>query len=165
MIPSMVLKKSDFRCKATTKRGKRCLAAATEGGLCFFHANPNKASELGRIGGKSKRQFENETADPLPSLNNPVAVQDTVSRLIGEIYAGKLNPKIGSGLAPLLNLQLRAIETTVLERRISKLEKKLAEVPARKDDENYFSNPSARRELFQKLTGRNLGAENEDDDS
>jgi len=37
-------------CRAKTKNGKPCQAAATEGGLCFFHANPKKASELGQIG-------------------------------------------------------------------------------------------------------------------
>jgi hypothetical protein len=164
LIPSMILKKFDLRCKAKTKSGKRCRAAATEGGLCFFHANPNKAAELGRIGGKSKRQFADETEDPLPTLNNPLAIQDTVSRLIGEIYEGKLNPKIASGLAPLLNLQLRAIETTDLERRIVKLEKKLADTPAKEEwDDNDVINQSPRRVLFRKLTGRELPVESKDD--
>lgn len=48
----MDAKAFDSRCKATAKTGKRCGAAATEGGLCFFHANPDKAAELGRIGGR-----------------------------------------------------------------------------------------------------------------
>jgi len=43
------------RCGAKTKEGKPCRAAATEGGLCFFHANPNKAAELGRVGGRKSR--------------------------------------------------------------------------------------------------------------
>jgi hypothetical protein len=42
--------KSRARCQATTKSGKPCGAAPMEGGLCFFQANPNKASELGRLG-------------------------------------------------------------------------------------------------------------------
>ncbi|MGO8807844.1 MAG: DUF5763 domain-containing protein [Candidatus Sulfotelmatobacter sp.] len=29
-------------CQALTKSGKPCQAAATSGGLCFFHANPCK---------------------------------------------------------------------------------------------------------------------------
>jgi hypothetical protein len=40
----------DSGCKALAKTGKPCRAAATAGGLCFFHANPAKASELGRSG-------------------------------------------------------------------------------------------------------------------
>ena len=63
----------DSRCKAKTKRGESCRAAATEGGLCFFHANPNKAAELGRIGGQKKGQARAEAAAPLPTLDNAVA--------------------------------------------------------------------------------------------
>jgi hypothetical protein len=51
-----------------------------------------------------------------------MAVRTAVSRLIEDVYAGKLNPKIASGLAPLLNLQLRAIESSDLEHRLTKLQ-------------------------------------------
>lgn len=33
-------------CKAVTKAGKPCRAAATQSGCCYFHANPAKAAEL-----------------------------------------------------------------------------------------------------------------------
>ena len=59
-----------------------------------------------------------------------------VRRLIAGIYSGKIPPKIGAGLAPLLNLQLRAIETvetTDLDRRLARLEKLLAE--AKREEE------------------------------
>lgn len=117
------------RCKAKTKSGNPCQAAATAGGLCFFHANPAKASELGRLGGRSNRHVAGENADPLPTLDNALAVRDTVARLIADVYAGKTHPRIASGLAPLLSLQLRAIETTDLEQRIAKLEKRPVETP------------------------------------
>jgi hypothetical protein len=123
---NMTPKNFDPRCKSLAKSGKRCRAAATKGGLCFFHANPNKASELGRIGGRSKRYSIGENADPLPSLDSAVAVRDTVARLITDVYAGKLHPRIAAGLAPLMNLQLRAIETADLEQRMVRIEKLLA---------------------------------------
>ena len=122
------------RCKARTKAGKPCRAAATEGGLCFFHANPNKASELGRIGGRSRRPLTVESADLLPTLDNAMAVRDTVARLIQDLLSGKLHSKVAVGLAPLLNLQFRLIEavdlqrTAEIERRLAQLEKQLAEV-------------------------------------
>jgi hypothetical protein len=115
----------------TKKTGKRCRAAATEGGLCFFHANPNKASELGRIGGRSKHHAATESADPLPALDTAIAVRDTLARLIPDALSGKLPPRIAVGLAPLLNLQLRAIEKTDLEQRIADLEKRFADVEAK----------------------------------
>jgi hypothetical protein len=122
----MTLKNSNPRCRAHAKSGKPCQAAATAGGLCFFHANPNKASELGRIGGRSKRPAAAEPVDPLPKLETAIAVRDAVAQLIADLHAGRLQPRIAAGLAQLLNLQLRAIETTDLERRIAKVEKLLA---------------------------------------
>ena len=127
----------DSRCKGRTKSGRPCRAAATPGGLCFFHANPDKASELGRIGGRGNRHAAGENADPLPTLDNAMAVRDTVARLIADVYGGKVHPRIAAGLAPLLSMQLRAIETTDLERRLVQLEKAMAEAAkgsdARKD--------------------------------
>jgi hypothetical protein len=115
------------QCQAQTKAGKPCRAAATSGGLCFFHANPAKASELGRIGGRGNRHFVGENADALPTLDNALAVRDTVARLIMDVYSGKTHPRIASGLAPLLNLQLRAIEITEAT-KIGELERRLAEL-------------------------------------
>jgi hypothetical protein len=123
----MTRKNPDSHCKARAKSGKRYRAAATEGGLCFFHANPNKASELGRIGGRSKRHAAGENVDPLPTLDNALAVRDTVARLVADVYAGRIHPRIAAALAPLMSLQLRAIETTNFERRVAELEKRLAE--------------------------------------
>lgn len=121
----MTLKTSNSRCQSLTKKGKPCRAAATEGGLCFFHANPKKAAELGRIGGRKNRRFR-VTSDPLPDLDNVTAVRDVAERLIADVYAGKLNPRTASSLAPLLHLQLRAIEKTDFEKRLAKTEKRLA---------------------------------------
>jgi hypothetical protein len=122
------------RCKAQTKAGKPCRAAATRGGLCFFHANPNKASELGRIGGRKNRHTVAANAEPLPTLDNAIAVRNTVNRLIDDVYSGKVDPKTASGLASLLTLQLRAIGTADLERSVAELQKQLAEVTVRQNN-------------------------------
>jgi hypothetical protein len=142
----MTSKNFDSRCKSLARNGKPCRAAATDGGLCLFHANPNKASELGRKGGRSKRYSAGENADPLPALDSALAVREAGARLIADVYSGKLHPKIASGLAPLLNLQLRAIETVDLEQRVVKLEKLLAE----RDIEEHRAGkwgPTRRRKL------------------
>ena len=118
----MQTKRKENRCKGRTKAGKPCDAAATDGGLCFFHANPNKASELGRIGGRSKRRAAAENGDPLPPLDNAVAVRDAAGRLIADVIAGNIHPRVAAGLAPLMNLQLHAITIADLEQRMAKLE-------------------------------------------
>jgi hypothetical protein len=84
----MTHKNLDSRCKALAKSGKPCRAAATAGGLCFFHANPDKAAALGRIGGRANRHAAGENADPLPTMDNSLAVRDTVARLIAGVAAG-----------------------------------------------------------------------------
>ena len=119
--------RGENRCRGRTKAGKPCRAAATEGGLCFLHANPNKAAELGRIGGRKNGRSRLD-AEPLPELNSATAVRDTVNRLIADVYAGKLNPRIAAGLAPLMQLQLRAVEKTGLEQRLQEAEQKLDEL-------------------------------------
>jgi hypothetical protein len=129
----MTTKKPDSRCKGRTKSGDPCRAAATPGGLCYFHANPNKASELGRVGGRSKGHGIAQTSDPLPTVDTAIAVRDLVARLIADVHGGKLHPKIAAGLAPLMNLQLRAIETSNLELQLARLEQRLAKLEAGRD--------------------------------
>ena len=112
-------------CKAKAKSGKPCQAAPTAGGLCFFHANPDKAAALGRIGGKSNRHASGANADSPPTLNTAVAVQDMVARLFADVLAGRMLPRTAACLTPLLSLQLRAIDSMAiakLERRFDKLE-------------------------------------------
>lgn len=124
----MSSKKNDWQCSARTKAGKRCRAPATAGGLCFFHANPAKAAEYGRIGGRKHGLAPNPSpSEPLPTLHTANAVKDAVSRLIADLYAGKLHPRMANGLASLLNLQLRVIQETNLEQRVARLERLLAE--------------------------------------
>lgn len=54
-------------------------------------------------------------------------------RIIADLLAGKINPRIVAVLTPLLNLQLRAIEPTDLEQRIKSLEKLVG-----KDDKDPY---------------------------
>ena len=127
----MTVTNSNLRCQGQTKTGKPCRAAATEGGLCFFHANPNKAAELGRIGGRKHTRIP-VGSDPLPDLDSVTAVCDAVKRMITEVYAGKLHSRTAAGLAPLMNLQLRAIEKSDFERRFAKIEKQLNELESQR---------------------------------
>jgi len=122
--------KDKNRCKGQTRAGKPCRAAATPGGLCFFHANPDKASELGRIGGRKNRHTAGENADPLPWLENAIAVRNAVAQLIIDVHSKKLHPRIASVLTPLLKLQMQAIETADLAQQLAELKKQLSELKA-----------------------------------
>jgi hypothetical protein len=119
-------------CQGKTKSGKPCRAYATEGGLCFFHANPNKASELGAVGGRKNRHLTDETADTLPALDNNLPdLRTELSRLYSEVRSGKTSPKTAVTLASLLTLldrQNQAAEMQVLRRAYAALQKEVAEM-------------------------------------
>jgi len=72
--------RTETYCKGKTKKGKPCRAAATEGGLCFFQANLDKAVELGRAGGMRNRHVLAEEMPPLPKLDSATAVRDIAAR-------------------------------------------------------------------------------------
>ncbi len=143
----METKRRESRCKGRTKAGKPCRAAATAGGLCFFHANPNKASELGRIGGRSKRHAAFESGDPLPTLDNAAALLDTAGRLVANVLAGKVPHRVAASLAPLMNLLLHAIKTTDIEQRLAKLEQSSL-------TDSTSDEPGAARDLDSGIPGR-----------
>jgi hypothetical protein len=50
--------------------------------------------------------------------------------IIADLFAGKIHPRIAAVLTPLLNLQLRAIETTDLARRIAEVKKLFPKTPS-----------------------------------
>lgn len=119
--------KETQRCQGVTKQGPRCRAFPTEGGLCFFHANPTKAAQLGRLGGRKNRRRAEEMA-PLPALDSSRAIRESLERIIAEVYSGQLPARTAAVLGPLLNSQLRAIESTEYEKRLEQIEQRLKEL-------------------------------------
>ena len=121
-------KHDETRCQAHTKAGKPCRAAATAGGRCFFHANTNKAAELGRMGGLKNRHIVADAAVPaLPPLDSAVAVRNAIAQVFSDLYAGRISPKVASSLASLLGLELRAIDLWDLVQEFEALKKMMAE--------------------------------------
>jgi hypothetical protein len=113
--------KADRACKSLTKVGKPCRAAATEGGLCFFHSNPQKAAKLGRIGGRKNHRAVAELV-PLPKLDSAGAICSAIGQLAEEVHSGKLNPKVAGTLVQLTQLLLRALPAADLENERSNMQ-------------------------------------------
>lgn len=128
----MLDRNSKSRCKALKKDGTPCQAAPMAGGLCFLHANPNKAVERGRIGGKRHSRISSRTAELLLKVESMSELRLTVSQLINRVMSGELPPRVGAAVATLLNLQLRTLEIAEVEPRIAKVEKRLVELEEKK---------------------------------
>src|SRR5437879_4655210 len=110
-------------CRGKTKLGKRCRAAATESGYCYFHANPNLPAELGRAGGQKNRHVVEGVSRPLPPIDTITGVKDALAQMIGEVHANRLDPKKAAGLAALLNALVRVLATGELEQKFKQMAK------------------------------------------
>lgn len=109
-------------CRATAKSGMPCRAAATATGLCFFHSNPIKAAELGRIGGMAKRSVPIIGLAVLPSLTCTQQIGAVLDRLAREVYGRKTPTDIAKVLIEILKLQLQALAKCNADERITKVE-------------------------------------------
>jgi hypothetical protein len=112
-------------CKANTKRGRPCRAAAGEGGLCFLHANPASARALGQLGGRRNRRV------PVLDIEVPETMTyRDLSRLNAQamnlLLMGKMQPRVAAALSQLSNSQLRVLHGAELEARVATLETQLA---------------------------------------
>jgi hypothetical protein len=133
-MPVKVSKPTNGRCKGTTRSGVPCTAWATEGGLCFFHANPTKTRLLGRAGGRKNRHFPQ---DPAAQGVRPPRTAAETRDLLGETAAAvrnsELDPRLATAVAYVCGALLKAIQLADLERKLEALERKVAEA---KDSES-----------------------------
>lgn len=113
------------RCKALAKSGKPCGAAPTPTGLCFFHGNPTKASELGRIGGRRNRLPKGEDAHPVLKLDGAASALVRLKSLYHGVETGSIRPPVANVLIKLTDLQVRVLEKTVIEDQIANLQEQL----------------------------------------
>ena len=121
-----MLNTSNKFCQALKNDGKPCKAPPTKGGLCYFHANPDQARVLGQKGGRKNRY--QVTGVLVPDNASTATLRTILDQMLGELLAGRLDPKVASAAAQLINTRRRLTETVELENRVSELERKLSEL-------------------------------------
>ena len=65
--------------------------------------------------------------DPVPALDNAMAIRATLQRVISETYSSRLSPRTAAILGPLLNGLVRVIEATDYEQRLTEIKRRLEE--------------------------------------
>jgi hypothetical protein len=113
------------QCKATAKNGAPCKAAPMASGLCFLHGNPNKASELGRIGGKQNRRERRPGAYALPKLDGLGSASERLQWIFDETMAGSMPPAVANVLMKVTESQTRVWEKTTFEQQIAELQEQV----------------------------------------
>jgi hypothetical protein len=161
-------------CAGKTKAGAGCGAAAGPGGLCFFHANPDSAKTLGRIGGRRNRRA---TVLDLQIPGNMTAgdVRSVIAQAIRLLLSGELKARDASALAQLCNSLNRAIPVADLEGRLKALEDQVEQEaqadppdydPTRSPNEGIPDGPvDAQEEAGPKISGPIDDATAEESDS
>src|SRR5262245_45755639 len=110
------------RCSALTKKGRPCPAPATATGRCFFHENPEKATELGRRGGMKNRHVRPHEDVELPPLNTAEDVRNMLAKAAQEVRNRRIDPRVAQSLSQIATTLLKAIEVADIERRLAALE-------------------------------------------
>ena len=126
----MTVKKQDACCKTIAKSGLPCRAAATEGGLCYFHSNPNKAAELGSIGGRRNRRPNAGSAVPLPPLDIAGSAIDNLNRIYDGVRTGAITPKVATTLLQIISAKERMTDKMVIERQMAEMQDDLRTMKA-----------------------------------
>jgi hypothetical protein len=120
---------SSKRCQGKTAAGAPCRAPATAGGLCFFHANPEKARALGQVGGR-KNRYQLPDSTPRGPLS-AADLRDILGEAIRDVRSKKITPRTAGALSQLCNSLHRILPATDLEARLARLEQQLAEQESR----------------------------------
>jgi hypothetical protein len=95
-----------------------------EGGLCYFHANPDKAAELGRTGGRAKSPTG--TLGVAEYVARPLKSVDDVSKLladtINDLRSGTIDSRLANTVGFLATGMLKALQQGDLEGRLRAME-------------------------------------------
>ena len=118
----MSVKKRDAHCKAIALSGKPCRAAPTDSGFCFFHSYPNKAAELGSIGGKRNRRPSAYSTDPLPPLDNATSPVDILDWIYEGVRTGAIAPKVATTLLQVITAKERITDKMVIQRQMAEMQ-------------------------------------------
>ena len=113
-------------CRAVTKKGTACKAAAGATGLCSMHEDPERAKAPGTLGGKQNRRSSVDLEIPEGTL----ALTDLcnlVAAALRKLIAGDLSAKDATAVSQLCNLLLKMHPTAILENELCRLRQQLAE--------------------------------------
>jgi hypothetical protein len=145
-------------CKGKTTTGSPCRAPAGSDGLCFLHANPDKAKVLGQAGGRKNRRQMPEAPVPRPTC--AADLTDILAQAITDVRSRRLSPRAAGAISQLCNSLHRILPNVELETRVARLEQqRVGRVPT--DDvptslHNHETAISPREEVQSVAEAENL---------
>ena len=123
------------RCSGNSKAGKPCGAAPTSSGLCFFHSQPAKAVELGRIGGRKNGRLPSHDTSLVLTSQDARTARDTLAFLYENVLNRRIGPAQATALIKITELRLKLEERTDLS-KVEKLYEELKQAIETRDVES-----------------------------
>ncbi len=135
-------------CSATKEDGTPCRARArSAGGLCAFHDPACRtATWAGRRAGGRQRSRPRVTlpaSTQCPELRSVRDVCELLSGTIGDVRAGRLDPKIANTVGYLAGVLVRALEVGKIEERLAALEMVMGRVEG-SETSSFYRDPPER---------------------
>jgi|SRR3954467_13736878 hypothetical protein len=115
------------RCKANTKFGQPCEAKPRADGYCFFHGDPNKASQLGRAGGMQNRRH---VVEPI-EIPNGMALGDLrqkTEEVMRLLLKREISPQQATAFVQLSAHYQKFLPAEEMGARVEVLEQQVAEL-------------------------------------
>jgi hypothetical protein len=81
-----------------------------EGGLRYFQANPDKVAELGRNGGRGRKQTYEQATEQVAPPESAADVTRMLAETMAKVKAGRMDPKVANAFAYVGTALLRAYE-------------------------------------------------------
>src|SRR5580765_99487 len=115
------------RCKARTKLGEPCRAQATRNGFCSLHCDPQRAAELGRLSGESRRSQEPGQV-VLPPPKSASDLHQALGQIFSEVCSGRMDGNLGRSVSYIASVLVRTLELSDHEVRLRALEQMLKSI-------------------------------------
>ncbi len=114
-------------CKARTRSGTRCRAAATPSGYCFTHDVTREAERdaARKLGGRNRRRVLNDTPFPDCDAKTAQGLTAFLDALLRETWQLERGIARSRTLAYIAQVQKGIIESSDLESRIAALESRM----------------------------------------
>jgi hypothetical protein len=148
-------------CKAIAKNGQPCKAAPMKSGFCHFHENPDRASQLGRLGGQNNRREKGSSAPAFPKMANCESALEILQGIFEASREGSLRPAVANVLIKVLNLQTEVLAKTRVEQQIAELQKQLTFLQSTINIQNFTNSVS--RDEYDSEGESDLQAECDED--
>ena len=110
------------KCSARTKQGNECRAAAVIGTrFCALHGDPERAAELGRMGGLRNRHYVDTEPISIAPPETPEDVKNVLRQAMVDVLAKKLEPRTATALTYMSRVLLEAFAATDLQKQLESL--------------------------------------------